>query len=255
MKYKPRATAAAIAIATSLTFLGLPAAFAGGGVPGVPVGATEITQIANNVELVASVAKQAQQVSNQLLQIQNQIQAYKNMVTNTLNIPNQIWAQADGLLNQLVGIVNQGQALAFSATNINDLFKQKYPGYTPPQDFGAAYQNITDTTLDSVRGALNAANLQSKDFTSEESALNAIAAQSQSAQGRMQAIQAGNSIAMAQVQQMRKMRALQMAQMQAQSAYISGQAQQKADDSMITQQTLNFTVTPMDNSPVPQVGQ
>jgi len=70
----------------------------------------------------------------------------------------------------------------------------------------------------------------------------------------MQAIQAGNSIAMAQVQQMRKMRALQMAQMQAQGAYIAGQAQKDSDNKMITQQTLDFTVTPMDNTPLPQVG-
>ncbi len=254
MKSKLRGITLSMVLATPSVLLSLPAS-AGGGVPGVPVGATEITQIANNVELVASVAKQAQQVSNQLIQIQNQIQAYQNMVTNTLNIPNQIWSQANGLLSQLVSVVNQGQALAFSATNIDSLFKQKYPGYTPPQDFGAAYQNITNSTLDSVRTALNAANLQSKDFTTEQGALDAIKAQSQSAQGRLQAIQAGNSIAMAQVDQMRKMRALQMAQMQAQSAYISGQAQKDADSKMLTDQTLNFTVTPMDTRSLPQVGQ
>jgi P-type conjugative transfer protein TrbJ len=251
MKSKLRIITMAVAMAFPSALLISPLAHASGAV----VGATEPTQIANNIELVASVAKQAQQVSNQLIQIQNQIQAYKNMVTNTLNIPNQIWQNADGLLQQLVGVVNQGQALAFSATNIDSLFKQKYPGYTPPQDFGAAYENITNSTLDSVRGALHAANIQSDDFSNEQSALNAIEAQSKSAEGRMQAIQAGNSIAMAQVQQMRKMRALQMAQMQAQSAYISGQAQKDADNKMITEQTLNFTVTPMDNSPVPQVGQ
>lgn len=248
---KPKFHLIAVALAMApLSFLNSPIASASG----VVAGATEPTQIMNNIELVASNVKEAKQVSNQLTQIANQIQAYKNMVTNTLNIPNQIWQNADGLLQQLVGVVNQGQALAFSAININSMFQQKYPGYTPPQDFGAAYQNINETTLDSVRGALNAANIQSQDFTTEQGALNAIEAQSQSAQGRMQAIQAGNQIAMAQVQQMRKMRALQMAQMQAQSAYIAGQAQKDSDDKMITQQTLDFTVTPMDSTPLPQVG-
>lgn len=239
MKPKFHLIAVALAMA-SLTFLNSPIASASG----VVAGATEPTQIMNNIELVASNLKEAEQVSNQLTQIANQIQAYKNMVTNTLNIPNQIWQNADGLLQQLVGVVNQGQALAFSATNINSMFQQKYPGYTPPQDFGAAYQSINETTLDSVRGALNAANIQSRDFTTEQGALNAIEAQSQSAQGRMQAIQAGNQIAMAQVQQMRKMRALQMAQMQAQSAYISGLTQQKADDSMMTKQMLDLPNPP-----------
>jgi P-type conjugative transfer protein TrbJ len=239
MKPKFHLIAVALAMA-SLTFLNSPTASASG----VVAGATEPTQIMNNIELVASNIKEAEQISNQLTQIANQIQAYKNMVTNTLNVPNQIWQNADGLLQQLVGVVNQGQALAFSATNINSLFQQKYPGYTPPQDFGAAYQNINETTLDSVRGALNAANLQSQDFTTEQGALNAIEAQSQSATGRMQAIQAGNSIAMAQVQQMRKMRALQMAQMQAQGAYVSGLTQQKADDAMMTKQMFDLPRPP-----------
>lgn len=243
MKPKFHLIAVALAMA-SLTFLNSPIASASG----VVAGATEPTQIMNNIELVATNIKEAEQISNQLTQIANQIQAYKNMVTNTLNVPNQIWQNADGLLQQLVGVVNQGQALAFSATNINSLFQQKYPGYTPPQDFGAAYQNINETTLDSVRGALNAANIQSQDFSTEQGALNAIEAQSQSAQGRMQAIQAGNQIAMAQVQQMRKLRALQMAQMQAQSAYISGITQQKADDTLMTKQTLNLPNPPTTNT-------
>ncbi|ACX96444.1 P-type conjugative transfer protein TrbJ [Halothiobacillus neapolitanus] len=250
MNPKPRVIAFAIATAT-IVALNLSMANASG----VVAGATEPTQIMNNIELVASNVKEAEQISNQLTQIANQIQAYQNMVTNTLNIPNQIWQNADGLLQQLVGVINQGQALAFSATNINSLFQQKYPGYTPPQDFAASYQQLNETTLDSIRGALNAANLQSNEFTSEQGALNAIEAQSQTAQGRMQAIQAGNQIAMAQVQQMRKMRALQMAQMQAQAAYMDAQTQQKANDDMITQQTLNFTVTPMDTRSAPQVGQ
>jgi len=245
MKLKPRLIATAMGMAMiPAVALFSPTAYAGGAVP-VPIAATEITQLANNIELAASVAKEVEQVSNQLLQIQNQVQAYQNMISNTLNIPNQIWSQADGLLQQLVGVVNQGQSLAFSATNLDDLFRQKYPGYTPPQDFGAAYQNIADTTMDSVRSALNVANMQAKDFSSEKAALNALQAQSQSATGRMQAIQAGNSIAMEQVQQMRKMRALQMAQMQSQTAYIAGQEQKEMNKQMLTEKTFNFTVTPM----------
>ncbi|MGD9887862.1 MAG: P-type conjugative transfer protein TrbJ [Halothiobacillaceae bacterium] len=252
MEFKLRATAVAIVIATPLTFLSLPAAYAGGGAPAVPVDATEITQLANNLELAASVAKEAEQVSNQLLQIQNQIQAYKDMVTNTLNIPNQIWAQADGLLNQLVGIVNQGQALAFSATNINDLFKLKYPGYTPPQDFGAAYRDISDETLKVARDAAYSAGLQMEDLVSEESVMKALETQSKSAKGRMQAIEAGNAIALAQVQQTRKLRAIQAEQLKAQSAYTAGEEQKKVNEEMLIKETLNFTVTPLDKSPLQQ---
>ena len=82
-------------------------AFAGG----MTGGALEVTQIANNVELVMQYAKQIEQYATQLMQ-------WRDQITQALNIPNQIWSKIEQDIKGVVNVVKQGQALAFSLGNI-----------------------------------------------------------------------------------------------------------------------------------------
>lgn len=188
---------------------------------GMVAGATEITQIANNMELVTSVAQQAQQLATE-------IQTYQNLVKNTLTLPTQAWTNVQNDLGQLANVVKQGQALAYSAENISDLFQQKYPGYKKSDDIKADYRKWSATVMDSIRGSLQAANLQASQFTSEEAVLSQLRGMAQTADGRMQAIQVGNQIAGETAAQMQKLRGLVMAQMQAQNAYMAAQEQKES---------------------------
>jgi type IV secretion system protein TrbJ len=187
---------------------------------GVLVGATEITQLLNNIELVHQTLKQAEQLSAEL-------QMLNNMVQNIKNIPNQIWSTITQDLQAVMRVVQQGQALAFSASNISEEFTRKFPGFVQPTNYIASYKSWSDTTRDSIRGALAAANLQSQQFATEESALSQLRSMSQSAEGRMQALQVGTQVAVEQVAQLQKLRALVMSQMQAQDTYMASQQQQK----------------------------
>jgi type IV secretion system protein TrbJ len=187
---------------------------------GTFIGATEITQLLNNIELVHQTLKQAEQLAAQL-------QMLNNMVQNLKNIPNQIWSTIAQDLQAVLRVVQQGQALAFSASNISEEFKRKFPGFVQPTNYIASYKSWSDTTRDSIRGSLAAANLQSQQFATEESALSQLRSMSQSAEGRMQALQVGTQVAVEQVAQLQKLRALVMAQMQAQDTYMAAQQQQK----------------------------
>jgi P-type conjugative transfer protein TrbJ len=110
--------------------------------------------------------------------------------------------------------------------NIDDKFKNLYPGYRNSKNFSQDYRNWSDSLMDSIRGSLNAANLQANDFATEDQLINQLQNMSQSTEGRMQAAQIGNMIAVENVQQMRKLRQLQMAQMQAQNGYLASQNQE-----------------------------
>ena len=87
---------------------------------GAVAGATEPTQIANNVELVLQYAKQVEQYATQL-------QQYRDQLQNTLNIPNQIWSSIQNDLMGVMNVVKQGEALAFSLSNIGEQFQLKFP--------------------------------------------------------------------------------------------------------------------------------
>ncbi|CAG9229929.1 Conjugative transfer protein TrbJ [Paraburkholderia tropica] len=178
---------------------------------GAVAGATEPTQILNNIQLVLQYAQQVTMVENQLKAL--------------ASLPSQQWGSASQDLSALTQIVSSGQTLSYTMQNIDQQFKQQYPGYQSGTNYTSSYQQWGTNTLDNVRAALNAAGLQSSQFASERSALSAIQAMANSPTGQTQAIQAGTMIASQTVDQLQKLRQLMMAQMQSQDTYIAEQSQ------------------------------
>jgi P-type conjugative transfer protein TrbJ len=78
-----------------------------------------------------------------------------------------------------------------------------------------------ETSMDSIKGAMLAANRQADEFESEEEVFAEFRNLSSSVDGQMEAISVGNQIAVEQAVQMQKLRQLMMAQMQAQNAYMA----------------------------------
>ena len=167
-----RVVAAAIGLALPLTT----SVSAGGG--GGIVGATEPTQILNNVELGIISAQEVQAVAQPRhpdcepgCQIANQIQQIQNMVTNTLNIPNQVWGQIQQEIAPLLQVVQQGQAIAYTMANVGQQFQVRFPDFNNwmNQNFGAqnfmqSYRQWYTTQRDAISGALQVANLQAGQF-------------------------------------------------------------------------------------------
>src|SRR3569623_376636 len=140
----------------------MPPVFAGGGGFGTIVfdpsnfGKNYITAM----QSVEQTLKQAQMIANQLQQINMQIR-------NIANIPRGIWNNIMSQLSALTAVVQQGQALAYTLSNLDTVFRLRYPGYVPPTHYTQQYRQWSEGTLDGIRGALRAANLQSNQITTE----------------------------------------------------------------------------------------
>lgn len=205
--------------------------------------ATEFTQVLNHVELVIQVSQTARMLVNQIQMISNQIEFLKSIATN----PNGIWDNIVPLLAQLHNVVQQGQALSYNLQNISQVFQTTFPGYVPPQNFINEYQQWTQGTLDSIRGSLMAAGLQSNQLSTESSTLTSLKSLSNGAIGQTQAIQAGNMISHEMINQMQKLRQLQMSQMQAQSAYMAHQVNLDSSTQAAIDEYIH-EITPTGNS-------
>src|SRR5207248_4304395 len=110
-------------------------------------------------------------------------------------------------LAALANIVQGGQALAYSLGNIDQLFRQTYPGYG--YNAGAyymQYKNWSQTSLDTTLGTLRAAGMQGQQLQSEQAVLNSLKASLQGTDGRLEAMHALGDIAEQQVEQMMKLR-------------------------------------------------
>ena len=84
--------------------------------------------------------------------------------------------------------------------------------------------------MDTIVASMRAAQLQERQFATEEELMNTLQLMGETAGGRMQAIQIGNQIAAQQVRQTQKLRALVMAQMQMQASFMAFQANEKDND-------------------------
>lgn len=162
---------------------------------------------------------------NEARQIAAQLQQYENMVQNTASLPAQTWNSAQATLNQLQNVVQTGNSIAYSMSNVGTAFQQRFPGYKAQTNPQQAYSSWSSTALDSIRGSLQAANVQSSNITDETSALSALRSLADGSDGQKAAIDAGNRIATMQVEQQQKLRQLIMAQMQSQNAYMATQVQ------------------------------
>lgn len=187
-------------------------------------GSTEVTQILNNVELV----NQGAQMYQVLQQTIEQVKYTKQQLDNLIKAPQMFWGEAAADLQQLAQLVAKGQALGYALGNIDQQFANKYQGYNP-NTYQTASRNWTDTSMDSLKAALQTAGLQSNQFTSEQATISSIQNLAATAPGALQATQAGVMVASQQVVQLQKLRQLYMAQMQAQNAYMAQQVQEQQD--------------------------
>lgn len=232
----------AVSVALALTVSAVPPVVAGGG--GLTGGATEITQLLNNTELLDIAIKEAENLAYQIRQ-------YEIMYENMRNLPNHIKQQALADLQALASIVATGRGVAYSSGQIDEdyqrehrsfeYYEQMQRGGTGQRDhaaFSERYRDWSEVNHDSVRGALRAAGLQAQQFDREDSALRTIEAQMESAAGTKQLLQAGGSIAAMQVEQLQKLRQLQMAQIQLQSAQVGGSIDRQAEDDADLQRAL-----------------
>lgn len=208
---------------------------------------TEWTQLANKVQLV-------QQVQTAMQQLQTQLHQYQNMVTNTLNLPNQIWGNTMADIGKLNALLQQSQALSYSAGNLDGQFAQQYgtyPSYLSRQMNGTDWQNKynqwSQQTSDNALYTLKAISLQSTQMSDEDAVMQQLQTMSQSAQGRMQALQVGNMMAAQAVRQIQKLRQLMMLQLQMQANYLATQQDRQSAEDAAARQFFNAPLLQMGN--------
>lgn len=180
-------------------------AYAGGG--GITGGATELTQIANNAELVAIYGKNVQQVLNQVEQISNQVKQYQEMLVQAKQLPDRLWADATKQLNNLESLYKDSKGLASGYGNMEKAVKDaldrsKKSAQTPSE----ARKESLETAQANTETTAKAMDNSVKEMNESAKLIEQMQQRSASAEGRMQALQAGNELAALTAQELVKLR-------------------------------------------------
>jgi P-type conjugative transfer protein TrbJ len=199
-------------------------------------GSTEVTQIANNGLLGQELAELVKQLEALNKQIEIQDSILKDTETQGKALDNYQWGNIEKDFDQINKLVRMGQGIAYTLSSVDVEYRHKYKGYDEFQKkkepnkkgYDAQYSEWSETNLDTVGGAMKAANMQSNQFSSENKILKDLQKMSQTSVGRHQALQVGHQIAVQEVHQIQKLRAIQLSQMQMQAAF---QAQENSERS------------------------
>lgn len=175
----------------------LHSAHAGGGVGGF-AGATEITQLMNNAELVAIYSADLEQLAKQL-------QMYQNMVLNTANLPIQMWSSVESQLTSLVNAVSAVNGVVNATESAMSQIEHQFGNGGLLDAYEMRLRNWNQGLNRQIGTAMQNMGLNANQFQTRQQALAQIQAASQSAAGRMQVLQAGNQIAGLMVNEMQSL--------------------------------------------------
>lgn len=181
---KFKATATVIAIAAALSTAAPVKAGGGGGF----AGATEVTQLLNNAELLALYAEEVQQSMHQLQQLQN-------LVQNTQQLPIQMWQSVVTPITDMITAIENTQAVVRATSNAVNQMGERFGDSRTIMRAANEMHTWNRDLNNSIGAALRQAGINIQGVPSRQAALQAMQAASQSAQGRKQVLQAGNQIA------------------------------------------------------------
>ncbi|MDG2517371.1 P-type conjugative transfer protein TrbJ [Lysobacter soli] len=210
--------------------LALAVAITGAGITYTPPAAAQwaVFDPTNYVQNYLTQLRAVQSNVNEVRQIQATLQQYDTMLRNTKSLDVRDLGTAIDALSRLDRVIGDGKSLAVTASDYDKAFRARFPGYKATSNYSENYREWSDTSRDSVLGALRVANLQTRGAMTEEQALASLRAAAASTDGQKAAVDAGNQIALAQINQLQQLRELMVAQMQASGTYMAAQQQAEA---------------------------
>jgi P-type conjugative transfer protein TrbJ len=168
--------------------------------------------------------RQLQQLQQESATVTNLAQQLQYMIKNTTGGGAGIWQTNEGFLTNLGNLINEQEGLSYSVQGLTQQFQQLYPGFNTVTTARVQSPQATmETTLNTLNGALAAAQAQAQDFQAEQATLRSLELKNQTAIGNLQAVQVSNEIALAQVQQLQTLRQLAMAMMNSQNVASANQ--------------------------------
>ena len=209
------------------------AAMAGGGMTG---GSTEVTQIANKLQLAMAYAKQVAQHVTELAQLQTQL---TNLIKNPLSL---LGPEIGNMINDIGKIMSIGKSMGSNIAQINKNFGTMFKD-TNALSMADNFKRWHDTSTDTIEGALKAAGLHMEQYASETAKIQALYSDSQKTGGNLEALQTLSKINIEQIQQTQRLGNLLSTQNIAMSTYLASQsardqAKHKAGD-------INFKAVPL----------
>lgn len=185
-------------------------AWGGGGMTG---GATEITQLMNNSELLRQVTQLAEQINNQITMI-------NDMIYNTKAMANQLFPDVTLLYSNIKSVMDNTMGIAHTLANYGEEIKRRFKSYkdlgsslSNAKDFTKEYRDIVETRMETTRTVMEGLGVMAEEFENDGKILQKLQEKAASATGRNEIAQGANQLLSFLGQELMRLRELQMMQL------------------------------------------
>jgi len=190
-------------------------------------GATEWTQLANNLQLLILKAQQAEMLMDQ--------------IKHTAKYTKLPLSSIEAHMMQFEQAMQVGQAIVATMRNVDQVFKTRYPGYGPLlRKWPDQYRIWNSTAMDTMQAVLKAAQKQREKMAEETGIIKDLRDASYAADGRMQVQQTQVIVASETLNQLVKLREMAMADLSAKTMYYAHQMQNDAAKQYASDEWFNF---------------
>lgn len=206
-------------------------------------GASEVTQIMNNVQLANAYAQQVMQYQNQLLQYDMML---KNLAENPVG---NISPQLNFLITNHARVMASSKDIGSTMARVDQDFAGEHQSPVAAT-FADKFRNWTSHSNDGLKAMALNAGAQREGFQSDEDALRALVQKNQASEGNLGAIKTLGEINAQQLQESMKLRDLMSQQQIAQGNYLAAQNLKEQARRDAEQQELDNTM-PREIKPMP----
>ena len=194
------------------------------------IGSLETTQLAQWTDDKMDSIKDYRQFAQN---VQKNIQQLETMRKNLKKLSPRDWIEFENQVKELKRLVNYEEALTYTASNYEQLFKDKYKNYsefvsmyqsqTNVLDFNEEYKILNKSTRNTVESALKQLNLSMDDMEDDKVVMNRLKDLSKNSIGQKQAISVVSQISLHSIEQLKKLEKVLMSNQQLQAAWIAKQ--------------------------------
>lgn len=205
-------------------------------------GASEVTQLRNELELIAGYEQQVMGYVRQGLQLQNEID---NLIKNPFSI---LGKDVGGIINKVGKLMSGANSIASGVAQIDRNFATKFnaPDATTYAAKLTKWNSTSTATLDKVLASVD---LHREDYESDTARIEAVVKASESNKGAAGALDTLRDINLLQIEHTRKLGELLATQNEAAATYMAGQI---AKDEAVN---LDIKmITKKDETPRPSIG-
>ena len=166
-------------------------------------GATEMTQLANNTELVNILGQEYEQVANQVKQISYQVRQVEELVRQGMRLTDTITTLTEGQFESLSRAVNPANPLYRNRENFGSALSD---AFEKSETSGTTAEERRDSSKATAQSAANAVTETAKQQEDDISSLQKMYERNYSAETPMQAQQIQNEIGLMTIEQLVKSR-------------------------------------------------